>query len=1113
MSAQPGALRILSNTQDPDRDPDVDILLIAGISTPAADSWAVASPDWLSTVLPEGFTKARILVFDYVVSLTEADFTCQDFLLQGDVLLSALSDARSQFDTRPLLCICHSVGGLVLKQALCIANEQVYLYGSILNSVAGIIFLGTLHSGSTDAESLSRLLTILAKTTGTKKRINIGEQNLSQQRAMLGQLGTRFEAISLRSPVLTVWESQKTRVSEGLLKSKMLTDKRLCAVHSPLERFLALPLDHAALCKVELMDQNCQRQIGRFIAESLADSVDVIAERLKALEFKYATTSNYSPIDSENLTAPPAKLPPNSTLMGIAGTTEPEFELISHPYEITPKRPKPKLPCIHLPTHDRGRIFFRRQDILDAMRDALLPVAKAYRDGPDLKQFALCGLGGIGKTEIALEFALRFKDSFDAIFWVQADETAKLDRCFQDMSVKLGLETAAEAQSQVVSRSVLKGWLANPTKGDLVTDADVNPATSLNKDASWLIIFDNADDPTLLGDYWPDGPGSVLVTSRDPLAKTLFSTRSLGVDLGPLSDEDGGALLLQLTGSDDSPEEEAESIARSISHGFAGLPLALTQMAGIIRRNDLSLSEFLSLYQEEEERTALYSSKFNTGATVYQHSIATVWAFEKLSEEAKVLLRAASFLDPDMMQESILFDAVSALIADNSFSKSQFSAARTELLQTSLFKRDKGKNELSEYRVSVHRLVQDAVLATMAGTDADATIAVLVNILWQIWPPTLGPPTKPIPFLQKNAKLQHYQVSRYPQCASLYPHIIALKQRWKLTTSCTVQTKTQFAALMTDGALYQNERGRTRDFDGFLAMAEELLEDTEGDARDAVLVDLHYSQGLILAGNNNIAQAERHQKAFFALQRGICDSIGPDYIDEKLCLAYCELGSSHLLVGRLDESIKAQEQERDIRKRLGPGSMLNNIPLARVASAASAYMMRGLPGDLDRAEEVLLEQIEIAERTGTVKSSHVTGRLIYTLGNLRALQGKEDEAYSLHFRAHQLLVETRSEREIPRSKHKLAEHFMKFHRYEEAIKLINDALQRLSYDAEVYRPELARTTFLKAQLLEKMGKVQKANVAYRVVGRLRAEVVPNDKRDVKSLTMKDFDDIVTYWTR
>lgn len=78
--------------------------------------------------------------------------------------------------------------------------------------------------------------------------------------------------------------------------------------------------------------------------------------------------------------------------------------------------------------------------------------------------------------------------------------------------------------------------------------------------------------------------------------------------------------------------------------------------------------------------------------------------------------------------------------------------------------------------------------------------------------------------------------------------------------------------------------------------------------------------------------------------------------------------------------------------------------------------------------------------------------------------------------------------------------------------MINSALQTWSYDPEVYRPELARTTFLKAQLLETIGKTQKANVAYRVAGRLRAEIVPDDKRAVRTLSMKDFDDIVPFWT-
>lgn len=137
------------------------------------------------------------------------------------MLLSALSNSRSQCETRPLFSVCHSVGGLLLKQALCISREQPYQHGSILNSVAGIIFLGTPHSGLNDSESLSRLLTLLAKTNGIK-RINIPGERRVHEQAMLGRLAARFESIDLRSSVLTIWETEKTRVSEGLLKSKML---------------------------------------------------------------------------------------------------------------------------------------------------------------------------------------------------------------------------------------------------------------------------------------------------------------------------------------------------------------------------------------------------------------------------------------------------------------------------------------------------------------------------------------------------------------------------------------------------------------------------------------------------------------------------------------------------------------------------------------------------------------------------------------------------------------------------------------------------------------------------------------------------------------------------
>lgn len=129
-----------------------------------------------------------------------------------------------------------------------------------------------------------------------------------------------------------------------------------------------------------------------------------------------------------------------------------------------------------------------------------------------------------------------------------------------------------------------------------------------------------------------------------------------------------------------------------------------------------------------------------------------------------------------------------------------------------------------------------------------------------------------------------------------------------------------------------------------------------------MLVDIYYCLGLTSSGNNDIEKARINQEAFFALQKRICESIAPDFVDVKLGLAYAELGLSRLLIGQLDESIEAYKQERVIRDKVGI-----QIPLSRDATFAAAYMMRG---HLELAEKILVESVELAERTGTTKSSH-----------------------------------------------------------------------------------------------------------------------------------------------
>lgn len=81
-----------------------------------------------------------------------------------------------------------------------------------------------------------------------------------------------------------------------------------------------------------------------------------------------------------------------------------------------------------------------------------------------------------------------------------ADEVAKLDHHLQQISLALGLEDSSKCKSQVVSREIVNGWLSNPRKYLSGLDEFVQPDQATS-DATWLLMFDNADDPMVLADY------------------------------------------------------------------------------------------------------------------------------------------------------------------------------------------------------------------------------------------------------------------------------------------------------------------------------------------------------------------------------------------------------------------------------------------------------------------------------------------------------------------------------------------------------------------------------------------------------------------------------------
>ncbi|MEU7868850.1 FxSxx-COOH system tetratricopeptide repeat protein [Dactylosporangium sp. NPDC049140] len=136
----------------------------------------------------------------------------------------------------------------------------------------------------------------------------------------------------------------------------------------------------------------------------------------------------------------------------------------------------------------RNTRFTGRDDDLTALRNL-------FRAQPGGAPVVLQGMGGVGKSQLAIEYAHRFAGAYDVVWWVPADPAQFVDMAIADLGAHLGLParpSVAEA---------MRATLAALRQG--------------NPYGRWLLIFDNAEDPALVEGLLPQGGGDVLLTSRN----------------------------------------------------------------------------------------------------------------------------------------------------------------------------------------------------------------------------------------------------------------------------------------------------------------------------------------------------------------------------------------------------------------------------------------------------------------------------------------------------------------------------------------------------------------------------------------------------------------------
>jgi tetratricopeptide (TPR) repeat protein len=235
----------------------------------------------------------------------------------------------------------------------------------------------------------------------------------------------------------------------------------------------------------------------------------------------------------------------------------------------------PNTPTLWNIPYQRNPYFTGREDVLTELHHTLHAentVALSHPQG-------ISGLGGIGKTQTALEYAYRYRAEYNAVFWVRADSVASLTSSLVELARLLELPERDEQDQEIIVQAVLRWFRLHP---------------------DWLLIYDNVDDLSITEPFLPKaGRGHLLFTTRahalGGLAQRL-DIKKMEPDIGALLLLRRASLLalqatLNMANSDD------QGIARAISEELGGLPLALDQAGAYIKEAPCSLTDYLTLYQ------------------------------------------------------------------------------------------------------------------------------------------------------------------------------------------------------------------------------------------------------------------------------------------------------------------------------------------------------------------------------------------------------------------------------------------------------------------------------------------------------------------------------------
>ncbi|CAN9193306.1 unnamed protein product [Alternaria alternata] len=633
----------------------------------------------------------------------------------------------------------------------------------------------------------------------------------------------------------------------------------------------------------------------------------------------------------------------------------------------------------------RARQFVDRPAEMAELERVLLPRPRQDQCQRQ-KIHVLRGLGGMGKTQLAVEFARRHHRRFSSVFWLDGRSEDILKRSIASCAGRIPQGQISEASREYAGDSnadvdaVVKdvmAWLARPDN------------------TAWLLIFDNVDREYVAQGGDPDAydvkryfsrtdHGSVLVTTRLARLEQLGDSQQLG----KVSTEQGQAIFESWYKKKHDAAESEQLLVL-----LDGLPLAIAQAGAYLQESGVGLATYLRFYEQQWSELMTSGHLSDTPLQDYpERSVWTTWAISyqairERHEHTANLLLLWSFLDnKDLWHDLFATTCADSLVAgrmlsgwvgDIASSEIKFSKAMQLLCNYSLAEQMQETGSYATHPV-VHQWAHHSQGKRFA---AELSRLAVVAVGWAV----------PASSTRDYAALQRRLLLHAQACSRQVVERNAVWDREAEDGSDgdvdeDQERKTVLDAVHMLGLLYADQ-GKLGEAEKMYERALRGKEEALGVGHSSTL-DTVNNLGLLYKAQGKLGEAEKmYQRAL----RGREEALGPNHTSTLETVG--NLGNLYQEQGKLGEAEKMYERAlRGKEEALGVG---HSSTLATVGNLGNLYFNQGKLGEAEKMYERALRGKE--EALGVGHSS--TLDTVNNLGLLYKAQGRLDEAEKMYDRA------------------------------------------------------------------------------------------------------------------